>query len=99
MPILTKEDLIGKITAFVGEEQNDDAISLIEDVTDTINDFESRAKDNTNWKEKYENNDKEWRARYIERFNRGVDEDDSDEPEDVDEPPKRFEDLFTVKEN
>lgn len=100
MAILKTDELISKISAFIGEEQNDDAISILEDVTDTLNDFESKTNDTTDWKTKYEENDKSWRAKYIARFNQGVPDDGSDSPEEEEhEAPKRFEDLFTVKEN
>lgn len=100
MAILKTDELISKISAFIGEEQNDDAISVLEDVTDTLNDFESKTNDATNWKTKYEENDKNWRAKYIARFNQGVPDDGNDSNEEEErEAPKRFEDLFTVKEN
>lgn len=58
------------ITARVGEDTSDEAISFMEDVTDTLNDYESKlAGDGTDWKTKYEENDKQWREKYIARFN------------------------------
>lgn len=97
MAIVSKEDLLSRLTAFIGEDQNDDAITLVEDMTDTFNDFDSKTKDETKWKLKYEENDKAWRQKYIDRFNKGVVEEE-EEPEEERETPKRFEDLFSVKE-
>ena len=99
MAIVSKEDLLSRLTAIIGEDQNDDAITLVEDMTDTFNDFDSKTKDGTNWKQKYEDNDKAWRQKYIDRFNKGVVEEPEDEPEEEHEAPKRFEELFSVKEN
>lgn len=81
-------DGINKISA----ESNDETLSLLEDISDTYKDLTNKASDNTNWKEKYEQNDKDWRNKYRERFmNDSVD----DIPEQDDElVPRRFEDLF-----
>ena len=97
MAIVSKEDLLSRLTAIIGEDQNDDAIMLVEDMTDTFNDFDAKTKDETKWKQKYEDNDKAWRQKYIDRFNKGVVEEE-EEPEEERESPKRFEDLFSVKE-
>lgn len=92
--IKTKDEIINMISARIGEDNSDEAIGLLEDITDTLNDYETRTADSTNWKEKYETNDKEWREKYKERFMSG----DSSEDERIEEEekPKRyaFEDLF-----
>ena len=77
----------------VGEQD----IEFLEDITDTLNDYETRVLDSTNWKEKYETNDAEWRKRYRDRFFGGEPEepDEPDEPDDQEqEEPKTYEDLF-----
>lgn len=99
MAIVSREDLINRFTAFIGEDKNDEIISLVEDVTDTFADFENKTKDATNWKEKYEQNDKSWREKYINRFKQGVIPEEVYDPDDDDKPaPKTFEELFSVKE-
>lgn len=99
--IKTKEEIIDLVKQHFNEDESEEAISFIEDITDTINNYEEKTKDPENWKERYEQNDAEWRKRYKDRFfNTGS----KDEPDDIiDEPeerkkPMRFEDLFTVKE-
>lgn len=94
MAVLSKEDLIAKLSASFGENLSDDNISLLEDVSDTIDSF-SDAED---WKTKYEENDASWRKRYKERFEgKGNDiHDDDSEIEHYDAPTK-FEDLFTLE--
>lgn len=68
--IKTREELMSMITARVGEDTSDEAISFIEDVTDTLNDYETKLTgDGTDWKAKYEENDKQWREKYVARFN------------------------------
>ena len=98
MAVISKEDLVQKLTAVIGEEQNDEAISLVEDISDTLADYENKISDTTNWKAKYEENDKAWRQKYVSRFSAGVVVEDESQDDDEPEPPKRFEDLFIVKE-
>lgn len=104
--IRTKDELIKAISEFIGENDVDEAIAILEDVTDTLTDFEERATgDGEDWKKKYEENDKAWRERYRARFVKSsvTDEDfieDEDANEDVDEDEiKTYEELFKeVKE-
>lgn len=90
MAVLSKEDLIAKLNASFGENLSDDNISLLEDVSDTIDAFS----DTEDWKSKYEENDAAWRKRYKERFEGK--EDNVSEKEYYDAPAK-FDDLFTVE--
>lgn len=97
MAIVSNEDLIQRITALIGESTTDENISLIEDVTDTLQDYTERAKDSTDWKEKYTENDREWRKRYTERFtnNDGQDDENSQYKDDSQESEKlTFDSLF-----
>ena len=87
------EELLAMIKGVIGEDTSDESLQLIEDVSDTINDYEDRAKED--WKAKYEANDKTWREKYRDRFFNGKPESDpEDEPDD--ERPKRltYENLF-----
>lgn len=82
------------ISQRIGEDNSDEAISLLEDISDTLNDYDARTKDATDWKKRYEDNDKEWRDKYKERFMSG---DSNEEEDDFEEPePKKytFESLF-----
>ena len=94
--IKSKDEIISMISQQIGEDNSDEAISLLEDINDTLNDYETKTNDSTNWKQKYEDNDKEWRERYKERFMSGS----SDEIDEdiIDEPTERkytFDELFT----
>ena len=102
MAIKTKEELFDSIKGLLADDTSDASISLLEDVSDTLEDLTSRT-DTENWKQKYEDNDKEWRKRYRDRFfNTGTEDVKTlTEPEvDKEEPkkPVKYDDLFTVKE-
>lgn len=68
MSIKTKEEILNKIRDLIGEDTSDESLAFVEDVSDTIDDYETKTKDGTDWKEKYETNDKEWRKKYRDRF-------------------------------
>lgn len=97
MAIKTKEEILSTLRERIGEETDDDSLSFLEDISDTFDDLETKAKgDGVNWKEKYEENDKNWRNKYKERFfeKPANDTPPEDEPEGDVEEPKTFEDLF-----
>lgn len=99
--IKTKDELFEAIKNKFAEDDSEETISLIEDITDTINDYNTRLSSDTDWKTKYETNDAEWRKKYKERFFNSAGNNEDDVPtDDVPEQNKklRFEDLFTVKE-
>lgn len=99
MAVRTREEILESFRTRLGENPDDDSISFLEDVTDTLNDFETRAKgDGTDWKSKYEENDASWRKKYTERFFSKEPEPEPDpKPEPKPEPddaPRTFSDLF-----
>lgn len=101
MAVKTREEILESLRGRFGDDPTDDDIAMLEDITDTFTDFEEKTSDATNWKNKYEENDKAWKKKYSDRFfsKDGDNKDnsnDSDEPED--KPMKTFDDLFTVKE-
>ena len=65
--IKSKEDLLATVSARLEGDTSDEAISLFEDLSDTLTDMETKANgDGTDWKAKYEENDAEWRKKYEE---------------------------------
>lgn len=91
MAKLSKDELIEKVRKYVGDRTDDETIEIIEDISDSID-----SSDADEWKQKYKENDKMWRDKYISRF---VDkkEDEIDEPSEHEEEEKEynsFEDLF-----
>ena len=94
--IKSKEDLLATVSARLEVDTSDEAISLFEDLSDTLTDMETKVNgDGTDWKAKYEENDAEWRKKYKERFfNTSANEEGGNEN---DEPQikRTFDDLFT----
>lgn len=97
--IKSKEDLLATVSAIFEGDTSDEAISLFEDLSDTLTDMETKANgDGTDWKAKYEENDAEWRKKYKERFfNSSANEDCNENCNDGEDPPTKrtFDDLFT----
>ena len=95
MAVRTREEILNSVRSHFGDDTSDEALTLVEDLTDTITDFEQKANnDGQNWKQRYEENDAAWRKKYRDRFFSDGSGDDDDEPE----PPKKknysFENLF-----
>lgn len=98
MGIKTIEELMNSVRSQVGDSTDDQALSLIEDVQDTLDSLSTQ--NSENWKQKYEENDKQWREKYKSRFfnpPEKLEEKETNE-EDVKEKPLTFDNLFTVKE-
>lgn len=98
--IRTKDDLLSLIKERIGDSTTDEDIKLIEDITDTYTDLETRVNESGDWKKKYEENDATWRKKYKERFfTKPIDDkekDDSSQDDEETEPPKplTFDALF-----
>lgn len=96
MAVKTREEILETIRTRVGDRTDDETISFLEDVTDTLTDLETRANgDGENWEQRYKDNDAEWRKKYKERFfSSEPDEPKEPKQEEEEEKPKTFEDLF-----
>lgn len=101
MAVRTKEEILELINTRIGEDTSDDAIALIEDITDTLDDYQTRLDDSGDWKARYDENDAAWRARYKARFfGSASEEDPAPDPEEAPEEPEEkttFEELFEEK--
>lgn len=90
MAVKTKEELLTAIRAKVGEDSGDETLTLIEDISDTIDSMNNNDKEN--WKQKYEDNDAAWRQKYRDRFFSATgDDDDVEGPE---EKALTYDELF-----
>lgn len=100
MAIKSITELIDSARTLIGENTSDEALGFMDDLSDTMNDFDTRSKDNVDWKSKYEENDATWRKRYADRFS-GKTVEEPDESYELPDPPKKtYLDLFTeVKPN
>lgn len=96
MAVVSKESLLEKIRDMIGTEnaESDEAISLLEDVSDTIDDLSSQVSQSGNYKKKYEENDAEWRKRYHDRFFSVTEDDIKEDDKDDEVEKKTFESLF-----
>lgn len=99
MAIRSREELMASLNSFIGENSSDDALALLDDVSDTYDDLTKRASD-VDWETKYNELDAEWRNRYKERFNEPYNDDNDDNDNDNFDRPKalKFENLFSTEE-
>lgn len=101
MAVKTRDEIMEAIRKRIGEDTSDEAISLLEDVTDTFADYETRVADKTDWKTKYDEMDASWRKKYMDRFSGKTGEEVKDEQEEQikdDSEPRAFDELFTERE-
>lgn len=92
MAVRKKDELLSAIRARLGDDTSDEALSLIEDFHDTLNDYDSRVGED--WKSKYEENDKTWRQKYRDRFFQTSSNEEDLESESEE---KSFDSLFTER--
>lgn len=98
--VKTKEEMLAEIKSYIGDRTDDETVSLVENVTDTLTDMEK----NGNAEARVKEVDDMWRAKYMERFfdgekkNNEVEEDEETEEKDKSEEIK-IEDLYTEKES
>lgn len=101
MSIKSKEELMNLIKSKIGEDTSDEAIALIEDVSDTLDSLSASKPNDEDWEAKYKENDAAWRKRYTERFFAGKDEPDEDieqsKPQELPNNPQKYDDLFSER--
>lgn len=101
MAVKTRDEIVEAVRKRIGEDTSDEAISLLEDVTDTFEDYETRVADKTDWKTKYDEMDASWRKKYMDRFSGKTGEEVKEEQEEQikdDSEPRTFDELFTERE-
>lgn len=101
MAVKTRDEIVEAVRKRIGEDTSDEAISLLEDVTDTFADYETRVSVKTDWKTKYDEMDASWRKKYMDRFSGKTGEEVKEEQEEQikdDSEPRTFDELFTERE-
>lgn len=92
---LEKEALIEKVKSYIGEDTSDAAISLLEDVSDSVEGFDGVTMEEA--ERMVAEKEEEWRKKYIERFS-GNDEDKEETEEenlpDSEEELISYDELF-----
>lgn len=93
----TREELVAAFCTYAGDRNDDETIALMEDISDSFGDGED-------WQAKYEENDRQWRERYLSRFSYSqggglepyVEDVQEEQKDEVDTPPENetFEELF-----
>lgn len=74
MAVLNRDDFFKKIHDRMPAVTSDEDIGFLEDMTDTYNDLENRAKNGADdWERKYHELDNSWREKYKHRFFNGGD--------------------------
>ena len=108
MAIRNATELMEAMRKLLGDDTSDDTLLFIEDVNDTLSNYERMVADVTDWESKYNALDQEWRTRYRDRFFQAGNEDEkgsfiedvNDLEEQQDDEPETFEELFEeVKED
>lgn len=109
MAIITKTELMNQLKTLVGDDTSDNALNIIGDLSDTLDDMEKKANGGgEDWEKKYKENDAMWRQKYKDRFFNGLSSmdkefedgkgnksDDTDELEDT--RKTTYESLFEEK--
>ena len=107
MAVLGKEDFFSKLKTLIGDNDDDNSLSLIEDFTDTYESLTNNTNNNENWEQKFKDmetkfneNDKAWRKKYKDRFfsnsndNYGTNTNNGDTGEEIDPDDIKIDDLF-----
>lgn len=102
MAVVEKESIMTRLNELIGDRTDDEAISIVEDVSDTIDSASGSGMITEEEADRrVAEKEAEWRKKYKERFfSGGTDEEGKKTPENKEpEAPEKYEDLFEeVKE-
>lgn len=101
MAVKDRDSILSAVKQMIGDNTSDEAIELMEDIADTMTDYETKVADKTDWKAKYDEMDASWRKKYVERFSGKTGEEIKDEQEEQikdDGEVRSFDELFTERE-
>jgi hypothetical protein len=93
---LTKEQYLSKLQTLIGDNTDDEALTVLEDFTDTYNEMENAiTNDGENWEQKFKENDEAWKKKYRDRFfNPQPEEEKLEEEQEEEEKTITISDLF-----
>lgn len=94
MSVRTRDEIMEQLRTVIGENDSDDVLTLMTDISDTLGDNKDRERV-TQLEQQLQDKDKEWRKKYRDAFFSKPDE--SLDDEDESKAPSKFEDLFTTK--
>ncbi len=100
--VKTKDEIMEEIRAYIGDRSDDQTIALIENISDTIDDYAAHG----DYDEKLMAVEAEWRRKYIDRFMSGggenkneVENEKTRDDEKGNSEEIKIEDLYTEKES
>jgi 2-phospho-L-lactate transferase/gluconeogenesis factor (CofD/UPF0052 family) len=99
--VKTKDEIMEEIRAYIGDRADDQTIALVENISDTIDDYAAHG----DYDEKLMAVEAEWRRKYIDRFMNGsenktdVEVEKTEDDEKVKAEEIKIEDLYTEKES
>lgn len=93
MAVRTREEIMTSLSEFLGDNTSDEAINLVQDISDTLGD--ANAQRVQDLQKQLKEQDDTWRKKYRDTFFSGKPEKDDDEPED--KKPRSFADLFKTE--
>lgn len=99
--VKNKDEIMEEIRAYIGDRADDETIALVENISDTIDDYAAHG----DYDKKLMAVEVEWRRKYIDRFMNGgenksevkVETTEDEEKEKAEEI--KIEDLYTEKES
>lgn len=99
--VKTKDEIMEEIRAYIGDRDDDQTIALVENISDTIDDYAAHG----DFDKKLMAVEAEWRRKYIDRFMNGGENKNEVEFEKTDDGEKdnaeeiTIDDLYTEKES
>lgn len=90
MAIRSIDELMATVRARVGDDTSDETLSFVEDVHDTL----TSLSEGEDWRQRYEQNDAEWRQKYRDRFFNPDKPETTPDPEPEVKEKLTFENLF-----
>lgn len=94
MAVRSSDEILNALKEQFSDNTSDEALGIIEDISDTL----ASLSESEDWKSKYENNDKEWRKKYRDRFfsGSGNEQEEDEEDEEDGKKPLLYENLFKI---
>lgn len=101
MAVKSKDEIMKALQGKFADATDDDTLSLITDISDTVDDLNKKVADSGNWEEKYKENDKQWREKYRDAFfnpeaKKEIEKEEKP-PEERKEKPLTYESLFKTE--
>lgn len=94
MAVRTREEIMTQLSAVLGENDSDDALSLIEDVRDTLGE-NSNVERIHELEQQVQDVDKNWRKKYRDTF--FSETTDPEEDPEEEKRPRTFDELFKTE--